>query len=451
MSRKEVPRAGLIRAALAGKITNTEGAAALNLSVRQFQRLKSRFRRGGEKALVHQSRGRPSGRGLKPSVRCRVARLMSTTYSGFNDLHLTEKLREVEGIAIGRESVRRLRRSLGLAAKRRRRPRRHRSRRLREARQGALVQIDASPHEWLEKRGPALSLHGAVDDADGTVLALTFRPTEDLHGYATILSQLFHTYGLPVAFYGDGTPVMVRLDDHWTIEEELAGEQTPTHLGRVLRDLGIRYIRARSPQAKGRVENRWSTLQDRLISELRLRGINTLEAANAFLPEFRADFNKRFARAPREAQPVWRRPPRDLDQLLGCRYLRVVAGDNTVKLAGRWIQIPPGPGGRSYAGCRVEARELIDGRLLTFHQGRGIASQPSPGHSFELKPRGSYFGSHKARGLKALAAPEPAPSRKVQPKTRGSCIPGPTHPWRKSTLPHVRNSQRKGVTLSRGS
>lgn len=226
---------------------------------------------------------------------------------------------------------------------------------------GALVQLDGSPFDWLEGRGPAMTLLGAIDDATSTVLALHFRPAEDLHGDTTLLRQVARQYGLPLALYGDRLNVFVRNDRHWTLDEELDGAQQPTHFGRMLQALGIGYLPAGSPQAKGRIERLWRTLQDRLVSELRLRGIATLEDANAFLPEFITDFNRRFAHAPAEAVAAWRPAPRDLERLLSCRYSRVVARDHTVRLGARWLQIPRGPHGRSYAGCRVELRELLDG------------------------------------------------------------------------------------------
>ena len=199
---------------------------------------------------------------------------------------------------------------------------------------GALVQLDGSPCDWLEDRGPAMTLLGAIDDATATVLALHFRPTEDLHGYTTLLHQLGTQYGLPLALYGDRLNILVRNDAHWSLEEELQGAQHPTHFGRMLQELGIGYVAAGSPQAKGRIERLWRTLQDRLVSELRLRGTSTREAANAFLPEFLADFNGRFAHAPADATPVWRRPPRNFPELLSCRYERVVLRDNTVRVGG---------------------------------------------------------------------------------------------------------------------
>jgi hypothetical protein len=442
MSRKEAPRAGILKAALAGKVTNADGAAALHVTVRQFQRLKRRFGDGGLRALVHGLRGRPSNHQSPPELREQIVALLTTTYVGFNDVHLTEKLQEAHHLAISRSTVRRLRRALGRLATRRRRAPRHRSRRPREAALGCLVQIDGSPFDWLEGRGPALTLLGAIDDATSTLLALHFRPTEDLHGYAVVFHQTFTAHGLPLALYGDRLNVLVRNDPHWTLEEELAGVQHPTHLGRVLQELGIGYIQARSPQAKGRVERLWATLQDRLVSELRLRAITTPDTANAFLPAFITDFNRRFARPPEDPAPAWRLPPHHLDRILSCRYQRVVARDNTVRLGPRWIQIPPGPGGRSYARRRVEVRELLDGRLLVLADGTLLASQPSPGPDFVLTPRSAPSAD---RRLKRRPVPHnafaesaqdrrshPTPNSQYPPKANSPWTPAPTHPWRKA-------------------
>jgi transposase len=387
MSRKEVPRAGLLKAALAGRITNAQGARALRLSVRQFRRLKKRFREGGVRGLLHALRGRPGNRQLAPQARAQIATLMTTTYAGFNDVHLTEKLQEVHGLVVSRSSVRTLRRALGRPAKRRRRAPKHRSRRPRKAALGQLAQLDASPFAWFEDRGPMATLHGRIDDATSTPLALWFRPNEDLHGYVTVLDRTCRTYGLPVELDGDRLNVFARNDPHWTLAEELQGHQDPTHFGRMLKALGIGFIRAHSPQAKGRIERLWGTLQDRLTSELRLRGISTLEGGNAFLPEFLADYTRRFARPPADSAPAWRPAPRDLDRLLRCRYSRTVARDNTVRLGPRWVQIPPGPRRHSYAGCRVDVHELLDGHLRVVYHDTLLASQPSPGPTFVLTPR----------------------------------------------------------------
>ncbi len=281
MSRKEVPRAGLIKAALAGRISNVQGALGIGVSARQFQRLKVRFRAERTQGLVHKARGQPSAHRLPPDVQGRIGELLQTTYAGFNDCHFCEKLREREEprLHVSRATVRRIRRALGLPPKRRRRPRLGRHRRQPAAAMGAMIQVDASPFAWLEDRGPALTLVGAIDDATGAIVGLTFRPTEDLHGYAEVFQQVFVDYGLPVSVYGDGINILVRNDAHWAVEEELQGAQSPTHLGCVLRDLGIGYIQAHSPQAKGRIERLWEPCR-------------TASSANSAC----------------EASPPWRRP-----------------------------------------------------------------------------------------------------------------------------------------------
>ena len=219
-----------------------------------------------------------------------------------------------------------------------------------------------SAFRYFGEQAPRGNLLGALDDATGEILALQFRSDEDLHGYTQVLQRLITAHGLPCSLYGDRLGVFVRNDDHWTLEEELAGQQSPTQFGQMLAELAIGYIAAHSPQAKGRIERLWETLQDRLVQELRLRQITTVAAAAAYLPEFIADHKRRFAQPARDTASVWRRPPRDLDRILACRYSRVVARDNTVTVPGRWIQIPPGPGRRSWHSCRVEVRERLDAR-----------------------------------------------------------------------------------------
>lgn len=458
MSGKEAPRPGILKALCDNRLTNREAATALHLTVRQVQRLKARYHAAGAAGLVHRGRGQPSPQRLADPVRAQIVTLMTTVYVGFNDAHLTEKLREEHGLAVSRPTVRRLRRALGRPATRRRRVRPHRQRRRREAAAGSLVQIDGSPFAWLEGRGPAMTLLGAIDDATGAVLALHFRPAEDLHGYATLFHQVFTTHGLPLAFYGDRLNVFVRNDRHWTLTEELQGTRHPTHLGRILQALGVGYIAAHSPQAKGRVERLWQTLQDRLVSELRLRGIATLAAANAVLPLFLADFNRRFTVPPATPTAVWRRPPRTLAQLLSCRYAVRVARDHTVTLGPRWVQLPRAPQGESYVGRRVEVRELLDGRVLVFSDDRRLATEPAPPGDFTLRPR---------RAPNADRRPAPAPARPHSPQDRRSPLdpipdspskspapvlprarthparPAPDHPWIQSIRLHqLRKAQR---------
>jgi hypothetical protein len=272
-------------------------------------------------------------------------------------------------------------------------------------------------------------LLGAIDDATSQILALTFRPHEDLHGYTVLLRQMLTTHGVPMALYGDGLNVFVRNDRHWSLDEQLRGAQEPTHFGQMLQDLGIGFVQARSPQGKGRVERLWGTLQDRLVSELRLRGIDTLEAANAFLPAFIADHNRRFARPPAAPRAVWRPCPPQAPLLLSCRYRRIVARDNTVRLGARWVQLPPGPQRRSYAGRRVEVRELLDGRLVVLADGVRLAIADALGGEFVLKPRRAVRADRCAP--RALPRPRPLPRRlpRLTAPTHTGRRPLATHPW----------------------
>ena len=238
----------------------------------------------------------------------------------------------------------------------------------------------------------------------------------------------------------------MRNDDHWSLEEQLAGEQNPTQFGHMLAELAIGYVTAHSPQAKGRIERLWETLQDRLVAELRLRGIDTIEAAAAFLPEFIRDYNQRFARPARDTAAAWRRAPRTFEPILSCRYARVVANDNTITLPGRWIQLPPRGRGRSWQGCRVEARELIDGRLFVLHRDQLIAEQPWPlSTPFTLVPRNS---DPKRRAALGIDLPESSRiddrlAVKVRTRPRKKGIgqytnirrPKPQHPWNQSANP----------------
>jgi hypothetical protein len=377
-----------------------------------------------------------------------VVRLMTTVYVGFNDTHLTEKLREHHGLPVSRETVRRYREQLGQPPKRASRAPRARRRRAPEAARGSLIQIDGSPFPWLEDRGPELMLLGAVDDATTEILALRFRPAEDVHGYATLFRDVFTAHGRPMAVYGDRLNLLVRNDAHWSVEEQLAGTQAPTHVGRILQRLAIGYIAARSPQAKGRIERLWNTLQDRLVSELRLRGICTVEAAQAYLPEFIADFNQRFGKPPADRQAVWRRPPRDLALILGCGYRRVVARDNTVRLGPRVVQLR---GARSYAGLSVDIRELLDGRVVVLHDDVIRGEAPSPGPTFVLKPRRAPSGDRRQR---RVARPRPLPQRlpRLAANTHTGRRPLATHPWVRARAAEIRlHEARTGRTFSRRS
>jgi hypothetical protein len=196
-----------------------------------------------------------------------------------------------------------------------------------------------------------------------------FTVQEDAQSYLVCLKEILLDKGIPLALYMDRHGILRRNDNHWSLEEQLAGEQTPTQVGQALRELGIEAIFALSPQAKGRVERLFNTLQDRLVQELRVAGITTPEQGSVFLNgAFKVDFNARFAKPARESQPAWRPLPKglDVDRVCSFRYQATVDNDNAVRLAGMILDIPPGPRHRGYAKTRVELRQLLDGRWRVY-------------------------------------------------------------------------------------
>ena len=290
-----------------------------------------------------------------------------STYAGFNDHHLCEKLCEVEGFSLSRETLRRLLRQAGLGSPRKRRAPAHRQRRLRSARIGELVQLDGSPHDWLQGRGPRLTALGMQDDATGKILAAQFFPSETAFGYLSLLRQLLRRHGVPLAFYGDRSGIFVRNDEFWTLQEQLAGKRHTTQFGRALQQLGITFIAAQSPQAKGRVERLWGVLQDRLTSELRLAGASDLRSANLILQPFITDYNRRFARTARQTDLAWRPAPDNLDRICCFVHERVVGNDNVVQWEGLRFQIPQQARRFSFAGAKVQLYQALDGRVSLYY------------------------------------------------------------------------------------
>ena len=281
MSAKEQRRAQVLNRVLAGTWTRQQAAATLGRSERQLRRLLRAYQARGPAGVVHGNRGRRPAHTLSATVRERVLELARTTYAGCNDVHFAELLAEREaGIAVSRATLQRWRRAAaagglaGVASPRSRRRPRHRTRRERAAREGQLVQADGSPHRWLGPDGPEWTLIAGIDDATGIVPWALFRQQEDAAGYMAWLRHVVETKGVPLAVYVDRHGIFQRRHharhEVWTLEEELAGGPLPTQMGRVFEELGIRVIHALSPQAKGRVERLFGTLQDRLCAELRL-------------------------------------------------------------------------------------------------------------------------------------------------------------------------------------
>lgn len=383
MSEQQWKRADAIARVAAGKLTMVEVARVVGLSMRQLRRLRRRVERDGRAGLVHGNRGRVPANKLAAQVQARVLRLRRTRYVDFNDQHFVEKLAtEQPAVALSVRTVRRILRPAGIGARRVRRAPKHRRRRERKAQAGLMLLWDGSRHAWLEGRGPHLCLMAAIDDATGDLLpGAHFVAQECAAGYLRVLAAVVATYGVPWSIYMDQHGSLKRNDDHWTLAEEQRGVQDPTQVGGALRALAIEAIYALSPQAKGRVERLWGTLQDRLVSELRLARARTIGEAEQVLAQYRLDHNRRFTVAATERTPAWRPLRRGLDlaRLCSFRYEATVGKDNTVRLAGHVLDIPPGPRRRSYADERVEVRQLLDGSWRVYLADTLIATGAATG------------------------------------------------------------------------
>ena len=408
----ETTREAVIRRILAGKVDVAEAALLLGLSERQVWRRKGRFLAG--RTLAHGNRGRAPANRIDPALAARVVAFAKDPSTGINDSHLAELLAEREGIALSPPTMQRILRAADLASPRRHRQATYRARRERRAAAGMLVQLDASRHRWFGAKAPYASLVGAIDDATSAVVGAIFREQEDAAGYFTVLGQLLEAHGVPLAAYTDKHSIFAGLPrERASIEEELAGQRQPTQLGRAFAELDVELILANSPQAKGRIERVWGTFQDRLVAELRLAGVTDIVGANAFLPAYLERNNARFAVAAADPEPAWRPLPDGTSVAAVCcfTYARLVAADNTVRLDGQLLQLPPRSAHWSWAGQRLEVRQHLDGSWSAHAPGgpelaRSAAPKTTP--TLRAKPY--------AR----------APISGVQPLRRGA-----NSPWRK--------------------
>jgi transposase len=381
VGQRELHRMHVVRLTVEGRETVGRGARLLGISARQMKRLRRKMKERGVQALLHGNRGKaPWNKTVSERIE-QVLILARGRYQGLNDTHLTEKLKEKEKIVVSRATVRTILREAGIAAVRKRGVKRHYKRRERKAQEGALLLWDGSPHHWFGNQQGQSNLTAVIDDATGTFLQGVFTLEEDAQSYLICLRQILLEKGIPLALYMDRHGIFRRNDDHWSLQEQLAGEQTPTQVGQALRELGIESIFALSPQAKGRVERLFNTLQDRLVQELRLAGISTSQEATAFVNgPFKADFNARFAKPARQSQAAWRPLPKalDVERICSLRYEATVGNDNTVRLGGIVLDIPPGPRHRGYDKARVEVRQLLDGRWRVYLNNQRLLETTPP-------------------------------------------------------------------------
>jgi transposase len=392
LTREELRRVEVLARVDSGLLTANDAAKLLELSVRQVRRILAAYRKEGPAALAHGNRGRQPKHAIPVATRERVVELTKSKYLDYNHQHLSEELLS-DGIVISRNSVRRILDAVGIKSPQKRRRPKHRSRRERYPQEGMLVQIDGSPHDWLEGRGPKLTLHAAIDDATGKVLGGCFRLSEDTAGYLELLRQVVLEYGLPLALYHDRHEIFVHnpkaAESRETLEEQLAGIKEPTQFGRALVELGIRSIRANSPQAKGRVERLFQTLQDRLTKALRAAGARTLAEANSLFEGFREGFNARFAVPAADPELAYRAVPADFRpaEVFCFKYRRTVAHDNTVRFFHQSLQLLADDHRTSFARLRVEVHERLDGSVGVYHSGRLLVAREAPPEPPTLRAR----------------------------------------------------------------
>jgi len=400
LSQKELGRARILALVAAGHVSVAEASESMGVSQRQAGRLLSRFKAAGAAGLTHGNRGRPAPNRLLAKTRQRILGLVKSKYVGFNDTHLCEVLAEREKISLGRETLRALLRSEGIGPKRKRRGRLHRRRREPRPCRGMMVQWDGSWHPWIGPEHPKWTLMAAVDDADGKVESAFFTASETSAAYLRLLEGVVRRSGIPQSIYQDRHGALRRNDGYWSLEEQLAGEQTPTQVGQALGELGIEPIFARSAQGKGRIERFFGVAQDRLVAELHSRGIVEMGQANAYLgSEWLADFNRRFGRAALKPELAYRSMRGlDLRRILSFRYQRTVSNDNVVVLGDVEIQVPPGPRRRSYAKARVDVRQHLDGGWSVYYQGQKVAEHEVTALSEPQRVRVKTRRSRPAKG-----------------------------------------------------
>src|SRR3954451_9173666 len=347
MSRKELGRLEALVGLDAGRITAAQAVRLIGVGERQVFRLLKAYRARGAEGLISRRRGRPSNRRHPDGVREAALSVIRERYADFGPTLAAEKLAEVHDLRLGRETVRRWMAAAGLWVPRKERGRRVHQPRHRRDCLGALGQVDACEHRWFEGRGPSCSLLVFVDDATSRLMHLRFVASESTLAFLQAVGSYVEAHGRPVAFYSDKhTAFRVARPD--------AAGGGVTQVGRALAELNVDLICANSSQAKGRVERAHKPLQDRLVKELRLAGISTVEAANAYLPGFVTDYNARFAKEPRRPENLHRPAPEavDLDEIMVVREERTVSASLTLHYDKMLLLLKPNEATRALALAR---------------------------------------------------------------------------------------------------
>lgn len=407
MSNPEITRLETMQRIKERRLTQIEAARLLGLSVRQIKRLYRAYKTAGAAGLVSRRRGKPSNHRLDEETRQKALDLLFERYADFGPTLAHEKLTEQHHLRLSRESVRQLMIAEGLWKPRRaKKPTLHQMRE-RRACLGELVQIDGSDHAWFEQRGPKCTLLAFIDDATGQLMELWFAPDETFFAYCEATRHYLERYGKPLAFYSDKHGIF-RVNQ----PRPLATTPGLTQFGRAMQELDIQILCANSPQAKGRIERAYQTLQDRLVKELRLRGISDMQTANAFLPEFREDFNRRFAVAPRSSHNAHRPllPSENLDRILAHQETRTLSKNLTLQFRQTIYQIQSDRPGYALRNAKVTVCQTPQGEIIILYN-----NQPLSFSIYQKPPRQADIVDSKTLD-RQLKPPPPPP---------------PNHPWRR--------------------
>ena len=416
MSQKEVRRAQVLDRLKEGKISQQQASKQMGITPRQARRLAKRYQMAGLAGLASKKRDSASNRRLDETLRATAIELIGAHYRDFGATLANEKLAELHGIHLCVESTRQLMMQAGYWKSRRGGTVCAHPMRERRARFGELIQIDGSPHDWFEGRGPYCTLLVFIDDATGKLTQLRFMPTETTLGYMQVLHDHILAHGVPVALYSDKHSI-------FRINAKEADPEAETQFSRAARELGSECIHAHSPQAKGRVERANQTLQDRLVKEMRLAGINDMDSANAWLPGYIADYNRRFAVKPKDMSDAHLAYPDTsaaLVRTLSVQVTKTLSKNLTCQHENKLLQVATTGTGLGLRGAKVTVHEHFDGSQELLWKKRKLA------YSLMDKPQRQ---PPVADGKSVNAQVDKAMARR-----NTGHIPAPDHPWRKMSV-----------------
>ena len=359
MSQKEAGRAQALDLLMADKISQIEAAQRMGISVRQTYRLEKRYRAFGLAGLISKKRGRASNRRIEPGILAQAMALIGAHYADFGPTLAAEKLDEQHAIRLSVETVRQRMIAAGYWKPKKGSQISVHPMRCRRACFGEMIQIDGSPHDWFEGRGAPCTLLVFIDDATSQLTQLRFVPSETTLGYMRALYDHILLHGLPVALYSDKHSI-------FRINAKGADPAAETQFSRAARQLGIESIHAHSPQAKGRVERANQTLQDRLVKELRLAGIDNMDSANIWLAQghYISDHNRRFAvlpNDPRDAHLTYRGKRDELNRILSVQTPKTLSKNLSCQHENQLLQVKTSGTGLGMRGAKVVIHEHFDG------------------------------------------------------------------------------------------